>query len=82
LELLAEEWNISTKEAKARWQSCILLETREKVEAHISKFDKVFITFVNSEKELIISGDKSQCEMLIKALNCASVLVPFSKCYP
>jgi PfaB family protein len=77
LELLAEEWNISTKEAKARWQSWILLDTREKVEAHISKFDKVFITFVNSEKELIISGDKSQCEGVIKALNCASVLVPF-----
>ncbi|GER58793.1 hypothetical protein ULMA_09010 [Patiriisocius marinus] len=77
LELLADEWNISTKEAKARWQSWILLETKEKVEAEISKFDKVSITFVNSEKELIISGDKNQCEALIATLNCASVLVPF-----
>ncbi|EDM45378.1 hypothetical protein SCB49_06212 [unidentified eubacterium SCB49] len=77
LELLAEEWNISTEEAKARWQSWILLETKEKVEAEISKFDKVSITFINSEKELIISGDKSQCETLIANLNCASVLVPF-----
>ena len=77
LELLADEWNISTEEAKARWQSWILLETKEKVEAEISKFNKVSITFVNSEKELIISGDKSQCEALIATLNCASVLVPF-----
>ena len=77
LELLAEEWNISTEEAKARWQSWILLETKEKVATHISAFDKVSITFVNSEKELIISGDKSQCEALISTLNCASVLVPF-----
>ena len=77
LELLAEEWNISSEEAKARWQSWILLETKEKVEAKISAFDKVSITFVNSEKELIVSGDKSQCEALIAALNCPSVLVPF-----
>ena len=77
LELLAEEWNISTEEAKARWQSWILLESKEKVEAQISNYDKVSITFINSKKELIISGDKSQCETLIAALNCASVLVPF-----
>ena len=50
LELLAEEWNISTEEAKARWQSWILLESKEKVEAQISAFDKVSITFVNSKK--------------------------------
>ena len=77
LELLAEEWNISSKEAKAKWQSWILLERKEKVEAHLSKFEKVSITFINSKKELIISGDKSQCELLIAELNCASVLVPF-----
>ena len=77
LELLAEEWNISTDEAKARWESWILLETKEKVEAEISTFDKVSITFVNSNKELIISGDKSQCKALITKLNCASILVPF-----
>lgn len=77
LELLAEVWNISSEEAKARWQSWILLDTQENVAAHISKFDKVSITFVNSNKELIISGDKSQCEALIKELNCASILVPF-----
>lgn len=77
LELLAQEWNINTAEAKARWQSWILLETKEKVAVQIAAFDKVSITFINSEKELIISGDKSQCEALIATLNCPSILVPF-----
>ena len=77
LELLAQEWNISTEEAKARWQSWILLETKEKVAAVISRHPKVNITFVNSKKELIISGDKSQCEALITSLKCPAVLVPF-----
>ena len=39
LELLAEVWNISSEEAKARWQSWILLDTQENVAAHISKFE-------------------------------------------
>jgi len=77
LELLAEEWNISTDEAKERWQSWIILETKEKVTPLIGAYDKVSITFINSEKELIISGDKIQCEALISELNCSSVLVPF-----
>ena len=77
LEVLAEAWNISSEEAKARWQSWILLESKEKVEAVITKFDKVSITFVNSKKELIISGDKTQCEAIIAELKCGSVLVPF-----
>ena len=38
LELLAEEWNISTEEAKARWQSWILLESKENVEAQLAAF--------------------------------------------
>ena len=77
LEVLAQAWDISTKEAKARWQSWILLESKENVSAHILNFENVSITFVNSKKELIISGDKTQCEAIISALDCPAVLVPF-----
>ena len=58
LELLAETWGISSEEAKERWISLVLLAPREKVEQLIQGEDKVYLTFVNTENEVVISGDK------------------------
>ena len=77
LEVLSEAWNISTAEAKARWQSWILLTDKETVASAIGNTEKLYITFVNSPKELIISGDKTNCEALIEQLKCKAILVPF-----
>ena len=68
LELLAETWGISSEEAKERWISLVLLAPREKVEQLIQGEDKVYLTFVNTENEVVISGDKIACLTIAEEL--------------
>ncbi len=77
LELLAEHWGISTDEAKERWISLVLLAPREKVEQLIQGKDKVYLTFVNTENEVVISGDKIACLAIAEELKCQTVTIPF-----
>ena len=77
LELLAEHWGISTKEAKERWISLVLLAPKEKVKALVDKEKQVYLTFVNTENEVVISGDKAACVAIAEQLNCRSITIPF-----
>jgi len=77
LELLAETWGISSEEAKERWVSLVLLAPRAKVEELIKGKDKVYLTFVNTENEVVISGDKTTCLAIAEELKCQTVTIPF-----
>ncbi len=77
LELLAEHWGITTEEAKNSWVSLVLLAPRREVEALVEKEEKVFLTFINTENEVVISGDKAACQAIAGQLNCPAVAVPF-----
>ncbi len=77
LELLAEHWKISSEEAKARWLSLVLLAPRVDVEAIVEDFENVYLTFINTEQEVVISGDKTACLAIAKKLNCPVIPIPF-----
>jgi PfaB family protein len=77
LELLAEHWNISSREAKARWISLVLIADKNEVEKLVAPHDKVYLTFINTEKEVIISGDKTACLSIAENLGCPMIEVPF-----
>jgi len=77
LELLAEHWDISSEEAKARWISLVLIADKNEVEKLVAQHDKVYLTFINTEKEVIISGDKTACLAIAETLGCAMIQVPF-----
>lgn len=77
LKLLAEVWNTTTKEAKARWTSLIVLAPKDEVAALVAKEERVYLSFINTANEVIISGDKAACEAIVQTLDCASVTVPF-----
>ncbi|MEL6659500.1 MAG: PfaB family protein, partial [Bacteroidota bacterium] len=77
LELLAEEWNISTVEAQQRWASYSVLAPRSKVEEAVKQYERVYLTFINTEKEVVIAGDKTQCQAVIQQLDCHSIQLPF-----
>ncbi len=77
LELLAEHWKVSSAEAKARWVSLILPASRTAVERLVADKKDVYLTFVNTENEVIISGDKAACEAIVSELKCAAIPVPF-----
>lgn len=77
LELLAEHWGISSQTAKAQWISMVLLAPQHKVEALLEGKEKVFLTFINTKQEVIISGDKATCLQIAAELNCPSIPIPF-----
>jgi len=77
LKTLADHWGISTTEAKENWVSLILLASKAAVEPLIANEDKVYLTFVNTQNEVIISGDKSACESIVAQLGCDAMTVPF-----
>jgi PfaB family protein len=77
LDLLAEHWKVSSKEAKANWVSLVVLADVTAVEKLVAVEKEVYLTFINTSKEAIISGDKKACEAIIKKLNCHSIEIPF-----
>lgn len=77
LRALAKHWNISTDEAKERWTSLILLADAKQVKTMVATKDKVYLTFVNTANEVIISGDKAACQQIVQQLKCKSIEVPF-----
>ncbi len=77
LELLAETWNISSEEAKSRWVSLALLADSQKVTPLVDGRKNVFLSFINSEKEVIISGDRKACFDIAEQLGCTFVEMPF-----
>ncbi len=77
LELLAEHWRITIEEAKERWISLVLLAPKERVKSLVDKESQVYLTFINTENEVVISGDKKACLAIAEQLNCQSVTIPF-----
>ncbi|MEM6320431.1 MAG: beta-ketoacyl synthase N-terminal-like domain-containing protein, partial [Bacteroidota bacterium] len=77
LELLAEHWKISSDEAKKRWVSLVVLADKDAVEKLVEQHDNVYLTFINTNKEVIISGDKTACQAIVSKLNCHTVEIPF-----
>jgi len=77
LALLAETWNVSSTEAKERWVSLVLIAPKAKVKALLQDKEKVYLTFVNTENEVVISGDKAVCTAIAEELNCPAISIPF-----
>lgn len=77
LESLANHWNISTEEAKRCWISLILLAPKESVEALLVGQNRVYLSFINSPNEVVISGEKNACHAIADTLSCQFLPVPF-----
>ncbi|MEM1323678.1 MAG: PfaB family protein, partial [Bacteroidota bacterium] len=77
LELLAEHWGISSAEAKARWVSMVLLAPRTAVEKLVAQEQQAYLTFVNTDQEVIISGDRTVCQAIVEKLGCPVIEMPF-----
>ena len=76
LTAVQEAWNLFENDKNADknrakiWESYTLLEDRKKVEEVVSKEEKVYITLVNTDNELVIAGDPEKCLQVIEKLNC------------
>jgi len=77
LNLLAEHWNISPTEAKEKWVGLVLLASKIEVEKLVAEHENVYLTFINTDNEVVISGDKTTCYQIAKRVNCQTMEIPF-----
>lgn len=77
LDLLAETWNITSAEAKERWVSLVLIAPIKQVKALVQDKENVYLTFINTENEVVISGDKNLCKEIAGTLGCPAIPIPF-----
>jgi len=77
LNLLAKIWDTTPENARDRWTSLILLAPRTKIEELVASYDNAYISFINTNNEVTISGDKDACLAIVNQLNCPSVELPF-----
>lgn len=72
-----EAWNLpeGTPDT-AVWASHVLLTDAESVRAVLPRYDRVYLTHVNTPAELVIAGDPAQCKALIKEIGCPAARSP------
>ena len=58
------------------WGSHVLLTDVETVRAALAGYDRVFLTHVNTPRELVIAGDPAQCRSLIEDVGCPAARSP------
>ncbi|MER8183900.1 beta-ketoacyl synthase N-terminal-like domain-containing protein [Kitasatospora sp. NPDC094015] len=58
------------------WSGHVLLTDPETVRAALPRYDRVFLTHVNTPGELVVAGDPAQCRALIEELGCPAARSP------
>ncbi|MER7699883.1 beta-ketoacyl synthase N-terminal-like domain-containing protein [Streptomyces sp. NPDC096095] len=58
------------------WASHVLLTDADSVRAALPRYDRVYLTHVNTPAELVVAGDPEQCRALVKELGCPAARSP------
>ncbi len=77
LTTLANHWQMTTAEAKQNWISVILLVSAHIIQPFIDQEEYLYLTFINSPNEVIVSGKKEKCLALVKKLGLNAIEFPF-----
>jgi PfaB family protein len=78
---IREYWEKSGKEFDTDepvWANYVLMSPLEKVENVIKEIGDVFITHINSPRQIVIGGDPESCQKIINALNCMHLKAPYN----
>ncbi|WP_035848089.1 type I polyketide synthase [Kitasatospora azatica] len=60
----------------AVWGSFVLLTGADTVRAALARYERVFLTHVNTPAEVVVAGDPAQCRALIEELGCPAARSP------
>ncbi len=58
------------------WATHVLLAPPERVRSFLDRFDRVFLTHVNTPHEVVVAGAPDQCAALIEAVGCQAARAP------
>ncbi len=60
------------------WVNYVLMTTPDAVISQIQPGQKVYLTHINTPRQVVIGGDPAACQRVIAALRCSSLQAPFN----
>ncbi len=74
-----EYWGLTEEEIKDDfWRNYVLMAEVSQVKEAIKKESRVYLTQINTAKEVVIGGDIAACQRVIAALGCNAIVAPFN----
>jgi PfaB family protein len=68
----------STAEDNRLWAIFLLKATPAEVSPIVETINRVYLTHINTPKEVVIAGDPTACQQVISTLQCPAVQAPYS----
>jgi PfaB family protein len=65
------------EEGKSIWANYILMASEEKVRAAIQPGERVYITHINTSRQVVIGGDEAACLRVADGLKCMHLKAPY-----
>ncbi|MEA5594307.1 PfaB family protein [Rivularia sp. UHCC 0363] len=73
-----EYWGLKDEIKGEFWRNYVLMAEISQVRAAIKNEEKVYLTQINTPKEVVIAGDTAACQRVIKAIGCNAIPAPFN----
>jgi PfaB family protein len=76
-----QAWGLPTEPDDAHedgfWVNYVLMATPEAVSQALQGMQRVYLTHINTPRQVVIGGDPQECRHVIEALHCPSLKAPF-----
>ncbi|NJM19774.1 MAG: type I polyketide synthase [Richelia sp. SM1_7_0] len=74
-----EYWGLTNEEIKGEfWSNYVLMADVSQVKEHLKKESRVYLTQINTDKEIVIAGETAACQRVIKAIGCNAIPAPYN----
>lgn len=78
---IREFWNLSRaaagKKHASLWANYVLMAPVEKVRAALQAETRVYLTHINTPRQVVIGGEKAACQRVAQALGCMHLQAPY-----
>ncbi|MBV6625860.1 MAG: type I polyketide synthase [Rivularia sp. (in: Bacteria)] len=76
-ETVREYWGLTSKDV-IEWGNYVLMANVSQVREQLKQEKRVYLTQINTPKEIVIAGDKAACQRVINAIGCNAISAPFN----
>jgi PfaB family protein len=79
---IRENWNLplinESDAGEEIWANFVLMASPDTVQHAIQNENRVYITHINTPRQVVIAGDPAACRRVIESLKCNSIQAPFN----
>jgi len=79
---IRDYWKISPdnveSDGSSLWANYVLMATPDKVKNAIKEGDRVYITHINTPRQVVIGGEKNACQRVTDSIKCMHLQTPYN----